>query len=528
MTFGYDNLLRLQSETLEGIYQRRRNYGETTTANKETNRPNYFIYYKPDGTTVKLGYRYLYDAAGNIKQVYSREGENALALESSYEYDKFGQLIKADTGNGLETYTYDTAGNMLSRTVASTVKSFGYENSRWGDLLTSYRGQKLAYEGQSYNSSTNTVSGNPVSGNPVSYYNGRRWDMTWKNGKQLASATSSGRTVSYEYDKNGLRTSKTYNGTRYDYAYAGDKLVWQGWNGNEMYFFYDNTGAPIAFWYFPDGGSRVTGYYFTNQQGDVVRIEDPDGNVLASYSYDAWGKAYKSSGSMRNINPLRFRGYYYDTETGFYYLQSRYYDPVVSRFINADSYASTGQGFLGYNMFAYCGNDPVNHADVSGNRYTMVNDNVFGGGGGIGLIWILGLSALSQSAQSTAIPQSKAKTQEKEQEKDAVAEKPSSSTVIYRYGGTNPGNLTPSQRDVDLYPVTGKGLSFSTIPKEDAAMTTIEALNATGVVYAVLDDNNHVSVFPVGATLQEWHDAGSSSKWTVAVKSVVIKWKGAS
>ncbi len=141
-----------------------------------------------------------------------------------------------------------------------------------------------------------------------------------------------------------------------------------------MYFFYDNTGAPIAFWYFPDGGSRITGYYFTNQQGDVVRIEDPDGNVLASYSYDAWGKAYKSSGSMRNINPLRFRGYYYDTETGFYYLQSRYYDPVVSRFINADSYASTGQGFLGYNMFAYCGNDPVSRSDVSGDKFTKLEN----------------------------------------------------------------------------------------------------------------------------------------------------------
>ena len=148
-----------------------------------------------------------------------------------------------------------------------------------------------------------------------------------------------------------------------------------------MYFFYDNTGAPIAFWYFPDGGSRVTGYYFTNQQGDVVRIEDPDGNVLASYSYDAWGKAYKSSGSMRNINPLRFRGYYYDTETGFYYLQSRYYDPVVSRFINADSYASTGQGFLGYNMFAYCGNNPVSRVDASGSMHVRIDD--FGGGGGL-------------------------------------------------------------------------------------------------------------------------------------------------
>ncbi len=103
-----------------------------------------------------------------------------------------------------------------------------------------------------------------------------------------------------------------------------------------------------------------------------MRIEDPDGNVLASYAYNAWGTMYKSSGTMANINPLRYRGYYYDAETDFYYLQSRYYDPIVSRFINADSYASTGQGFLGYNMFLYCGNNPVNNADVSGNRYTLI------------------------------------------------------------------------------------------------------------------------------------------------------------
>ncbi len=380
LTFGYDNLLRLQSETLDGIYQRRRNYGETTTANKETNRPNYFIYYKPDGTTVKIGYRYIYDAAGNIKQVYSREGTNALALESSYEYDKFGQLTKADTGAGVATYTYDTAGNMLSRTQSSTTKTYQYANTQWGDLLTTYYGQKIAYEGQTY-STSNTVSGTPVSGNPISYYGAgnRRWNMTWKNGRQLASASSTGRTVSYEYDKNGLRTSKTYNGTKYSYAYAGNKLVWQGWNGNEMYFFYDNAGTPVAFWYFPKGGNRVTGYYFTNQQGDVVRIEDPDGNVLASYAYNAWGTMYKSSGTMATINPLKYRGYYYDTETGFYYLQSRYYDPIVSRFINADSYASTGQGFLGYNMFAYCGNNPVSRSDAAGSKYARLDD--FGGGG---------------------------------------------------------------------------------------------------------------------------------------------------
>ena len=106
----------------------------------------------------------------------------------------------------------------------------------------------------------------------------------------------------------------------------------------------------------------------------MVRIEDPDGKLLASYVYDVWGKVIVSSGSVSAINPLKYRGYYHDTETGFYYLQSRYYDPVVSRFINADSYASTGQGFLGYNMFAYCGNNPVSRVDADGNKYTMIED----------------------------------------------------------------------------------------------------------------------------------------------------------
>jgi RHS repeat-associated protein len=116
----------------------------------------------------------------------------------------------------------------------------------------------------------------------------------------------------------------------------------------------------------------------TTQQGDITRIEDVNGNVLATYEYDAWGKVISSSGSLAEINPLRYRGYYYDTETGFYYLQSRYYDPVVSRFINADRYASTGDALLGYNMFAYCSNNPVNYSDPSGeavnSRSMLIND----------------------------------------------------------------------------------------------------------------------------------------------------------
>ena len=108
-------------------------------------------------------------------------------------------------------------------------------------------------------------------------------------------------------------------------------------------------------------------YYVLNAQGDVVRIVNSSRSVVASYTYDPWGKIISSSGTLADINPLRYRGYYYDSETGFYYLQSRYYDPEIGRFINADSYASTdATGLLSTNMFAYCENDPVNKSDPTG------------------------------------------------------------------------------------------------------------------------------------------------------------------
>ena len=91
-----------------------------------------------------------------------------------------------------------------------------------------------------------------------------------------------------------------------------------------------------------------------------------------AYEYDAWGKLVSITGEKAStlgvINPLRYRGYYYDSETGLYYLQSRYYDPEVGRFISADGYVSTGTGFLGYNMYAYCNNDPILLQDSSGSR----------------------------------------------------------------------------------------------------------------------------------------------------------------
>ena len=110
-------------------------------------------------------------------------------------------------------------------------------------------------------------------------------------------------------------------------------------------------------------------YYLKNQQGDVLSIVDANNNVVSSYTYDAWGGVLSATGSMANVNPIRYRSYYYDKETNLYYLQSRYYDPETGRFLNADDIANLGAdgSILSYNLFAYCLNNPVNRFDVDGN-----------------------------------------------------------------------------------------------------------------------------------------------------------------
>ena len=159
-------------------------------------------------------------------------------------------------------------------------------------------------------------------------------------------------------------------------------------------FRYDNVGFPYALHYEDTfEGIEQTYYYITNLQGDVMYMVGGGGDEVASYDYDPYGKLIYSTGSMAEVNPIRYRGYYYDTETNFYYLQSRYYDPTICRFINADGYASTGQGLVGYNMFAYCNNNPSAYSDPAGTislvpnkRLAIADTGAVSGGGGGGLI----------------------------------------------------------------------------------------------------------------------------------------------
>ena len=170
----------------------------------------------------------------------------------------------------------------------------------------------------------------------------------------------------------------------YSYLYASGKLLQEkvttDGKTETHNFFYDNSGTPYAMQV--DG---TTYYYITNLQGDVVEMVDASGNTVARYTYSPYGKVLTAEGALAETNPLRYRGYYYDAESGLYYLQSRYYDPGTGRFINADEYAGTGQGMLGYNMFAYCNGSPIQFADYTGYAYCNATSETItcGIGGGI-------------------------------------------------------------------------------------------------------------------------------------------------
>ena len=141
--------------------------------------------------------------------------------------------------------------------------------------------------------------------------------------------------------------------------------------GSTVYSFtYDPAGRPVSI---SDGNTRY--YYVLNQQGDVVGLMNSNKKLVVEYYYDAWGRLLSTTGTAASTlginNPLRYRSYIYDRETGLYYLQSRYYNPTIGRFINADSFASTGQGVTGANMFAYCGNNPTKYEDRGGMLFSI-------------------------------------------------------------------------------------------------------------------------------------------------------------
>ncbi|MBR5285489.1 MAG: RHS repeat-associated core domain-containing protein [Clostridia bacterium] len=322
-------------------------------------------------------YTYTYDNLGNITDVCI-EG---IPIEH-YEYDALGQLIRADSleANSTVLYQYDKAGNIRYTSVMpytsapsaniafaeGSILSYGYSTSSWGDLLTSYGGTSISYD---------------AIGNPTNWMNAN--NLTWEARELQSLSVTGGPSVSFEYNFDGIRTKKTVGGSViHNYTLDGTKIIRETVTNNgaafyDFYYLYDESGSVIGFIY-----NNNYYYYQKNLQGDVIRILNYSGNVVVEYTFDAWGKVLSVSGSLASTigqyNPFRYRSYYYDTETGFYYLQSRYYDPVVGRFLNADHPELVGAngGIQGYNLFAYCNNNPANCEDSLGGFLEWIKNKI--------------------------------------------------------------------------------------------------------------------------------------------------------
>ncbi len=252
----------------------------------------------------------------------------------------------------MKTYAYTTG--TLGTATDSIV--YYYSNTNWKDLLTSYDGQNITYD---------TI------GNPLTYRDGM--NFTWE-GHQLKTAVANGKDLSYTYNDDGIRTSKTVNDVTKNYFLDGSTILAQQTGSDVLWFLYESDGTRVGFTY------NGTAYYYTkNAQGDVTGIADSDYNTVVEYTYDAWGKLLSTTGTMADTigvqNPFLYRGYYYDIETGLYYLNSRYYDPQTGRMINADSLdtlTASPTSATDKNLFSYCDNDPVNRADDEGGFWHLI------------------------------------------------------------------------------------------------------------------------------------------------------------
>ena len=324
-----------------------------------------------------------YNGNISVKNTYDSENRISTAGYDSpqiyYTYDNNGQIVRSDNGvvNYSSTFTYDDRGNILSKNKYKYTRNknissnptetttFTYANDGWKDQLIKVNNDKLTYD---------------ANGNVLTY--GDK-SFTWSSGRNLASITDGDNAYSYTYDENGIRTSKTVNGVTTYYNTKDGVILSQTDGTNTMYFQYDTTGTPLGFIY---NGTQYL--YLTNQMGDVISITDAQGNELVQYEYDEWGAIgsiittnnTEEENTLANVNPLRYRGYYYDTETGYYYLQSRYYDPFICRFINFDNpdiALITSEQHNGINLFIYCNNNPINNEDSFGGFSSGVIKDAF-------------------------------------------------------------------------------------------------------------------------------------------------------
>ena len=325
-----------------------------------------------DNTTYQIETnRYSYDEMGNIIEIDCDESK------TRYKYDALSRLEREDNPSLNKTivYKYDEKGNViLKKTYSYTlddkleetpvIDEYVYSCSNWGDQLIDYNGKTFKYDNM---------------GRPLVY---KGDTCTWSQRGELKSVKKDNQEAfKYYYDANGIRNKKIANGVETKFVVVGTKIlksIMKVGNEERTIKYKYVLDKLEGFVYTKDGISKEYRYE-RNIFGDITRIYNSEGSIEATYVYDAYGrvKVINSIGEedtniefIGNINPFRYRGYYFDIETQLYWVSSRYYSPELCRWISPDSieYLDT-ESINGLNLYAYCGNDPVNRFDPTGHDW---------------------------------------------------------------------------------------------------------------------------------------------------------------
>ncbi|CDD91877.1 rhs family protein [Coprobacillus sp. CAG:826] len=323
---------------------------------------------------------YVFDELGRV----TRKSLGMSVTNHTFEYDARGFLSQERLPTSLQRYVYeyDNNGNIKtvkyyknSSTVTPTTTTFTYGTlykdrlEKVGTDVLEYEETNPLYVKRIYNSSTQV----------------EKMNFTWR-GSRLTKLIVNGETsIQYEYNDDGTRRRKLIKETKTEngvsktiddviYSYVGGQLQSETHSkGYQLQYFYGLDGRLSFFIYRKD--NVETRYYYRWDLLGITGIIDKDGNVVANYSYDAYGnmQIIFLDDSIGAINPMRYKGYYYDSETKYYWLNSRFYVPSWRRFLSPDSldYLDS-ENINGLNLYCYCMNDPLNLYDPTGHSAVLI------------------------------------------------------------------------------------------------------------------------------------------------------------
>ena len=382
LSFTYGELS--QNQPTDNVYQETwNNTVEKTNDYDELNRRNTYTLHTPSNAELITTYSFWVDPNNGKRQSPQVSQLTTPAGTYNYAYDNVGNITSETMGGKTTSYVYDTNNRLVRENNQRQGKTYVYAYTTSGDIssrktyayTTGTLGAEIipsdTYEYSNglltqYKDNTITYSGVTVTG-----FGG--YTVDWYKSGLLGNYSKTGSTNTYTYDMDGVRLSKTENGITTNFYYAGGMLVGQKTGNNALVFKFDHASDYYGFTY---GGNNY--WYIKNLQNDVVAIANDAGNIIVRYYYDAWGRLLSTKDANGNeitnqthiahINPIRYRSYYYDTGTGFYFLQSRYYNPEIGRFLSADKLLDE-RSFDGNNLFAYCSNNPVDRCDPSGEAW---------------------------------------------------------------------------------------------------------------------------------------------------------------